>query len=203
MKSELPGSLIVFEGIDGTGKSTQIALLAAALTNRGYEVITSREPTNGPFGQQLRASMLEGRLSPEEELALFHDDRRDHVEHLILPALVAGKVVLLDRYYFSTMAYQGARGFDPTDIRKQNEDFAPVPNHVVLLELSVETALERIGARDGSGNTFEQEESLQTCSQIFASLDEPFIHRVNAEQSPEAVHAEVLKHLLPALPSSP
>ena len=108
--------LIVFEGIDGTGKSTQVRLLAQALEERGLTVVTSREPTDGPFGQKLRLSMITGRLSPEEELALFHEDRRDHVEHLILPALEAGKVVILDRYFFSTMAYQGARGFDDGSI---------------------------------------------------------------------------------------
>lgn len=195
MKSEFPGSLIVFEGIDGTGKSTQVALLAEALEALGREVVTSLEPTNGPYGKQLRASMQEGRLSPEEELALFHDDRRDHVEHLILPALEAGKVVILDRYYFSTMAYQGSRGFDPVELRKKNEEFAPVPDQVIILELPVTVALERIGVRDGSGNTFEQEEGLRACDEIFATLNDSFVCRVNADQEPEAVHAEVLKSL--------
>lgn len=195
MNSQFPGSLIIFEGIDGTGKSTQVNLLAEALSERGVEVVTSREPTNGPFGKQLRASMVEGRLSPEEELALFHDDRRDHVEHLILPALAAGKTVILDRYYFSTMAYQGARGFDPDEIRTQNEDFAPVPDLVVLLELPVAVALERIGVRDGSGNEFEREENLRACALIFEKLSDSFIHRVDAQQSPTEIHTQVLNHL--------
>lgn len=195
MKSEDLGALIVFEGIDGTGKSTQVALLAEALKSRGREVITSREPTNGPYGKKLRASMAEGRLSPEEELALFHDDRRDHVEHLILPALEAGKVVILDRYYFSTMAYQGARGFDPLQLRQQNEEFAPVPHQVIILELPVATALQRIGVRDGSGNAFEQEENLKACAAIFATLHDPYISRINADQEPAAVHDEVLTKL--------
>ena len=202
MKSEFPGSLIIFEGIDGTGKSTQVRLLAEALEKQGEVVITSREPTDGPFGQKLRASMTEGRLSPEEELALFHDDRKDHIEHLILPSLAAGKVVILDRYYFSTMAYQGARGFDPQKIREENESFAPVPDHVFLLELPVEVALQRIGGRDGSGNTFEQEENLKACDAIFKEIDEPFVHRVNAHQPPEAIHHDILAHLS-SFPKSP
>ncbi|MGJ8725147.1 MAG: dTMP kinase [Roseibacillus sp.] len=202
MKSEFPGSLIIFEGIDGTGKSTQLQLLAKVLEEQGEVVVTSREPTTGPFGQKLRASMSEGRLSPKEELALFHDDRRDHVEHLILPALAAGKVVLLDRYYFSTMAYQGARGFDPKKIREENESFAPIPDHVFLLEVPVEVALERIGDRDGSGNTFEQEENLCACDAIFKSIDEPYIHRVDANQAPEAIHTDILAHLNPPPKSS-
>lgn len=202
MKSEFPGSLIIFEGIDGTGKSTQVQLLTKALEEQGEVVITSREPTNGVFGQKLRNSMSEGRLSPEEELALFYDDRKDHVEHLILPALEAGKVVILDRYYFSTMAYQGARGFDPQKIREENEDFAPIPNHVFLLEVPVEVALERIGGRDGSGNTFEQEENLRACNDIFKTINEPFVTRVDATQTPEAMHTQIAAHLLPSLKSS-
>lgn len=196
MNPELPGTLIIFEGIDGTGKSTQLKQLANALTERGIEVVTSYEPTNGPYGQKLRASMSEGRLSGEEELALFHSDRRDHVEHLILPALVAGKTVILDRYYFSTMAYQGARGFDSEEIRRQNEDFAPIPDHVVLLELPVQEALQRIGGRDGSGNEFEKEENLRACARIFASLTDSFIFRIDARQSSEEIHEKVLAHIL-------
>ena len=197
MKSALRGKFIVFEGIDGTGKSTQVQLLTQALQEQGFEVVTSREPTDGPYGKKLRATMETGRLEPEEELALFHEDRRDHVEHLILPALEAGKVVILDRYYFSTMAYQGARGFDPANIREQNEAFAPTPDHVLLLDLSVDAALDRIGQRDGSGNTFEHRENLESCARTFASLQDPFIHRVDASQSPQEVHAQVWAHLSP------
>ena len=195
MATNFPGTLIVFEGIDGTGKSTQLKLLAEALEQSGTEVVSSREPTDGPFGKKLRASMLEGRLSREEELALFHDDRRDHIEHLILPALEAGKTIILDRYYFSTMAYQGARGFDPQEIRHQNEEFAPIPDHVILLELPVEDALQRIGVRDGSGNEFEKEENLRACESIFAGLRDSFITRIHARQSLAEIHQQVLSHL--------
>ena len=189
------GTLIIFEGIDGTGKSTQIQHLAQSLEKRGESVVCSREPTAGPYGQKLRESMLAGRLSPEEELALFYEDRRDHVQNLILPALKNGQTVILDRYYFSTMAYQGARGFDPAQIRRENEEFAPRPDYVFLLELSTEDALQRIEARDGSGNEFEKEENLRACAEIFASLTDPFIHRIDASGSAEAVHQAILTHL--------
>jgi dTMP kinase len=88
-----------------------------------------------------------GRLSPEDELLYFLNDRRQHVEETIAPALAAGKVVILDRYYFSTMAYQGARGFDPVEIRRMNEEFAPVPDLLLILDLDVDTAHHRIGHR--------------------------------------------------------
>ncbi len=186
---------IVFEGIDGTGKSTQVRLLAEALTARGLEVITSKEPTDGPHGTRLRQSAQSGRLSPQEELDLFHLDRREHVENLIKPALARGAVVILDRYFFSTMAYQGIRGFDPIEIRRINEKFAPLPDIVLILELDLDTALSRIGVRDGQGNEFEQRDALQKCHDVFASLDDDFVHRIDARKSPEEVHSDVIRAL--------
>ena len=186
---------IVFEGIDGTGKSTQVDLLAGALRNQGREVITSKEPTDGPAGTTLRQSASSGRLLPQEELDLFHIDRKEHVETLINPALARGAPVILDRYYFSTMAYQGARGFDPAEIRKINEAFAPTPDYVFILELDLDTALSRIGVRDGEANEFEQREGLQKCHDVFATLDDPFIRRIDSGQTPESVHCEILQCL--------
>jgi len=186
---------IVFEGIDGTGKSTQVDLLAKALRATGLEVIPSKEPTDGPHGTRLRQSANTGRLSPQEELDLFHLDRREHVENLIKPALERGAVVILDRYFFSTMAYQGARGFDPAAIRETNEAFAPLPDLVFILELDLEIALGRIGVRDGEANEFEQRDALQKCHDVFAALDDPFIRRIDAGQTPEEVHALVLENL--------
>src|SRR5687767_11083693 len=111
------GLFIVIEGIDGTGKSTQAKRLGEWFLAQGREVVLSREPTDGPWGKKLRDSAATGRLSPQDELQYFLNDRREHVEEKIQPALAGGKVVILDRYYFSTMAYQGARGFDPAEIR--------------------------------------------------------------------------------------
>ncbi|HJM62385.1 MAG: dTMP kinase [Roseibacillus sp.] len=197
-----PGLLIVLEGIDGTGKSTQAELLAKSLRQEGCRVILSREPTDGPFGRKLRESATSGRLSPEEELQLFHQDRREHVEKLIDPALQGGEIVILDRYYFSTMAYQGVRGFDPGEIRRINEEFAPRPDLLLLLDLSLDTALERIGVRDGQGNEFEQRESLQLCSQIFHSVQDDFLRVIDADQSIEDIHGDIMAAVNPLLQSS-
>ncbi|MDP0489453.1 MAG: dTMP kinase [Verrucomicrobiota bacterium JB023] len=194
-QSHPAGRLVVFEGIDGTGKSTQVRLLAERLEAEGRSVTLSREPTDGPFGQKLRQSMVEGRLSRDEELRLFEDDRRHHVETLIKPTLARGGVVILDRYYFSTMAYQGARGFDPAEIRQRNESFAPVPDAVIILEIPVEAAMQRIGVRDGSGNTFEKKENLEACAAIFDALKDDFIHRIDASGTPAEVHAAVRQSL--------
>jgi len=163
------GLFIVIEGIDGTGKSTQAKRLGEWFVSQSREVVTSREPTEGPWGKKIRSTGETGRLSPEEELEYFLRDRRQHVEELIEPALSAGKVVILDRYYFSTMAYQGARGMDPQEIRRLNEEFAPVPDILLILDLDVEEAIKRIGMR-GETNEFEQREGLERCRDIFLSL---------------------------------
>nr|MDP6657848.1 dTMP kinase [Nitrospinaceae bacterium] len=106
------GWLIVFEGIDGTGKSTQCQKMETRMREYGVPVIRLREPTDGVWGQKIRKILSDGRgaVTPKEELTWFIEDRREDVEKNILPALRENKVVLLDRYYYSTAAYQGALG---------------------------------------------------------------------------------------------
>lgn len=190
------GQLIVIEGIDGTGKSTQATMLAEALKTQGHEVIQSFEPTNGSWGKKVRDSALTGRLSIEEELECFIKDRKEHVKELITPTRQKGGTVVLDRYYFSSMAYQGARGVDPQNIRQQNELFAPKPDTLIILDMPVDKALLRIGVRDGEANEFEQRESLQYCRDMFLSFkNEAFAHVISADQSIEEVHREILTKL--------
>jgi dTMP kinase len=106
--------------------------------------------------------------------------------------LEAGKVVILDRYYFSTMAYQGARGFDPAEIRRRNEEFAPVPDLLLVLDLEVDAALERIGARGDTANEFEKRDSLQKCREVFLSLsDEPFVRVISTKGTPDEVEVAI------------
>ena len=186
------GLLIVIEGIDGTGKSTQAHMLADALRASGETVLLDREPSDGPFGKILRASMTEGRLAPEEELDLFHKDRKQHVDDVIQPALARGAHVVLDRYYFSTMAYQGANGFDIAELRATNESFAPAPDILFILDLHVDKALERIGSRGDDANEFEQRDSLQFCRDVFLSVkNEAYAHVVNSDRTLEQIHEEM------------
>jgi len=186
------GIFIVIEGIDGTGKSTQARRLGEWFVSQGREVVLSREPTDGPWGTKLRESAATGRLAPEDELEYFLNDRRQHVDETISPALAAGKVVILDRYYFSTMAYQGARGFDPAEIRRLNEEFAPLPDLLLILDLDVDTAHQRIGHRGDSANEFEKKESLERCREIFLSLkDEPFARVVDSNGSLDEVAGRI------------
>jgi dTMP kinase len=162
-------------------------------------VTTSREPTDGPYGRALRESARSGRHDPERELDLFLKDRLEHVETVIRPALARGEVVVLDRYYFSTAAYQGARGLDPNEIIKANEAFAPLPDLVLLLDLDPTAGHERIGARGGSPDGFEGAAYLAEVRRIFLSFDRPFIRRVDATRSTDVVAHECETLLASAL----
>lgn len=188
------GLLIAFEGIDGTGKSTQIAMLADYLAARGCETLTTREPTDGPYGRKIRSMFASRRcLTPAEELGLFMADRREHVRDLLLPALAAGKVVLTDRYYLSTAAYQGAAGFDPAAIIAENEEFAPRPDLVLLLTLTPAESVHRIkNFRGESLNDFESEAALAGVAAVFASFAMSYVIRVDAAKSPAEVHREIV-----------
>ena len=187
------GVLIAFEGIDGTGKSTQIELLARRLRRTGLEVVTTFEPTNGRHGRRLRELFSNrAELDPDRELELFMADRREHVGELINPALAAGKVVLTDRYYFSTAAYQGAAGHNPAHILAANEAFAPRPELVLLLTADPAVGVRRVRELRGERlNDFEQEEYLQKVAAIFADLRDSNICRIDAAGEIARVHERI------------
>ena len=191
----------MLEGIDGAGKSTVLRDLAQHCAEKGLATVVSGEPTRGEWGLKLRQSMTEGRLTLAKELGLFLKDRAEHVEKLIRPALAEGKVVLLDRYYFSTAAYQGARGADPEAILAENEKFAPRPDLVILLDFDPAAGLDRIRARGDAPNTFEELEQLKEVRRIFLALARPFIHRVDAAR-PAAEVATDCRALLDGAVSS-
>lgn len=199
-KLERKGCLIVFEGTDGTGKSTQLELLDKYLQAEGYPVITTREPTNGKYGQEIRALYTNReQCSREEELLLFLADRRQHVNELLNPSLLEGKIILCDRYFLSTAAYQGANGFHPEDILKRN-DFAPDPDLALLFQTPPEIGTERIVMGRGETlNDFEQQDTLEKVAAIFASIKRPYIQTVDATGTIEEVHLQVLHHVIPLL----
>ena len=194
------GLLIAFEGIDGTGKSTQLPLLADWLRGQGCAVVETREPTDGPHGREIRALYRDrSRVSRERELELFVLDRRQHVTECILPALEQGRIVLTDRYYFSTAAYQGAGGSDPAAIFAANA-FAPEPDLVLLLTLPVGEGVARI--RDLRGETlndFEQQEQLEKVAALFASFPHDCIVRIQAARPVAAVQAAIREAVRPLL----
>jgi dTMP kinase len=192
------GFLLALEGVDGSGKSTQAKLLAVSLLQQGRDVVLTREPTDGPVGQKLRRYLQSpGRnLTPREEVDLFLADRREHVDKLIKPALAAGRIVITDRYYYSTVAYQGALGLDPVEILAANEAFAPRPDLVFLLLIPVSQALARL---QRPRQVSELAPYLEKVAAIYESLVGPHIQRVEAATNPQALHSTLLELTLKAL----
>ena len=191
------GLLIVFEGIDGSGKSTQCRMLADLLNKKGIANISFAEPTRGKWGMKIRQLLAKGRngISADEELEWFMNDRREDVEQNIEPALRAGKVVLMDRYYFSTAAYQGALGFDPQEIKAENEKFAPVPDRVLVFHNSPEKSLERIESSREGKSAFEKRDYLIEVQKVFRSFTGSNIRFISSDPSVEKVHEQVLREV--------
>ncbi len=187
MDHVLPGGfLIAVEGIDGAGKTTLAAALAQMLGHGGAVINVTKEPTRGPWGMRLRESAASGRLTPENEADFLIRDRREHVANLIGPALARGECVILDRYYPSMVAYQGAAGLDINDLMEANA-FAPRPDVLLLLDLSPEVGLQRIRARGDVPNAFETTATLEACRRIFLAMDVPNKHVLDASRSAEDV----------------
>jgi dTMP kinase len=186
------GVLIVLEGIDGTGKSTQAEILQDRLESAGYDTARFREPSDSRWGREIRKKAAQAdSLTPVEELDLFQKDRRENVEQNLKPALYDKKVVILDRYYFSTMAYQGAKGIDTERIRKENESFAVPPDLVFILDIRPADGLSRIEGRGPRALLFEREDYLEKVRRIFLSFQgERFFH-IDASEAVEAIALRV------------
>jgi dTMP kinase len=185
---------IVFEGIDGSGKTTQARMLAHRLEELGIPFVLTSEPSDGPTGLVIRN--LSARPDPEEEERLFTEDRRHHVNRVILPALGENKVVICDRYVHSSAAYQGARGLDPYELIRRNMSFAPPADVVFLLEVPVSIALERIGSKRGKGfSVFEVRENLRLVDAIYRRLNDQRIIRIDGTLPLETIHSKILRAL--------
>ena len=185
------GVLVNLEGIDGCGKSTQSKLLLEKLEGEGEKVIILKEPTKRPHGQKLW-DVLHGKrkATNEEILELFVLDRIQHVEEKIQPALDDGTVILMDRYYYSSMAYQVAGGIDVEDIRKKHA-FAPKPDVVLIFDLPVSVALERVKGHSDA-DEFEKEEHLEKVRVAYLDLEnDPLVRIVDATRTPEEIFEDV------------
>ncbi len=185
--------LVNLEGIDGCGKSTQSKLLREKLEGEGEKVIILKEPTKRPHGQKLW-DMLHGKrkATNEEILELFVLDRKQHVEEMIQPALDDGTVILMDRYYYSSMAYQVAGGIDVEEIREKHA-FAPKPDVVLIFDLPVSIALERVKGHSNA-DEFEKEEHLEKVREAYLDLgNDPLVRIVDATRTPEEIFGNVWK----------
>ena len=185
------GVLVNLEGIDGCGKSTQSKLLLEKLEGEGEKVIILKEPTKRPHGQKLW-DVLHGKrkATNEEILELFVLDRIQHVEEKIQPALDDGTVILMDRYYYSSMAYQVAGGIDVEEIREKHI-FAPKPDVVLIFDLPVSVALERVKGHSDA-DEFEKEEHLEKVREAYLDLEnDPLVRIVDATGTPKEIFGNV------------
>jgi len=189
------GVLIVLDGIDGTGKTTQAKRLLAALQKKEADAVYFREPSDSQWGLAIkRKAIIADSLSPEEELDLFQKDRRENVEKNLKPALKEKKVIVLDRYYFSTIAYQGARGIDPEKIRRKNESFAVKPDLVFILDIVPQKGLDRIAiSREKMESHFEREDYLVKVREIFRRFVGENIHHIDASRPEEDIAKDIEK----------
>ena len=191
------GILIVFEGIDGSGKSTQVQILKKILADKNLDVVIYREPSQSPWGQKIREnSAFSDSLTPQEELDLFVKDRKDNVQKNLKPALAKNKIVLLDRYYFSTIAYQGAKGIDTAKIRTLNEKFVVRPDLVFILDVDAEKGLQRIQDRKNKDLLFERQDFLVDVRKIFKSFQGDNIFHIDSEKTPDEISDQITSVVL-------
>ncbi|MBE6555304.1 MAG: dTMP kinase [Ruminococcaceae bacterium] len=190
---------IVFEGIDGCGKTTQLTRLADALKQKGRQVMTTAEPTDSTTGKLLRAA-LSGNdpRTPTEMAALFTLDRIHHnvSQNGIAATLRAGTDVISDRYYYSSLAYQGSL-CDYDWVRRMNLNCPDIrkPDLCIFLDISPDTALARIGKRGEAKEIYEKKETLslfrETFLRVFASLDDR-VEVIDAEGTPDEIATRVM-----------
>lgn len=206
-----PGLFISFEGIDGSGKSTQARRLSETLRNRGLNPVLTREPGGSPGAEEIRALVLQGdpdRWSAETELLLFTAARRDHLERVIRPALEAGRVVICDRFADSTRMYQGRGGLRDKVDALHNLMIGVEPDLTLLVDMPADAGLSRAKARATDEERFE-DFGLALQQQMrdgFLALaqDHPNRFRViDGNRDITTVAAEILDTVTPYLPACP
>lgn len=202
------GRFITFEGIDGSGKSTQVKRLETRLRDQGRAVTRTREPGGSPGAEDIRRLLVEGdpdKWSPETELLLFNAARRDHLEKLINPALERGEVVISDRFADSTRVYQGATRGDLRAVVDQLHALmiGREPDITLIIDMDPQAALTRGLARQSGEDRFEDfglpfQEKLRAGFLDLAQSEER-CHLINGNQSQEAVAKDVWDAVSPHL----
>ena len=200
---------ISFEGIDGSGKTTQLRAAAGWLRELGHEVVETREPGGSPGAEEIRRLLVEGdpdRWSAETEILLFTAARRDHLERTIRPALKAGNIVVTDRFADSTRVYQGATRGDLRGLVDGIHDLAigVDPDLTLILDMDPEAALSRGLARKSGEDRFEEfglpfQNALRDGFRALAAQYPGRCHLVDAGRGQQAVAADLLASVTKAL----
>lgn len=191
------------EGIDGSGKTTQLEKLAVQMERQGFEVVKLREPGGAKISERIREILLDpaykGVMGDKTELLLYNAARAQVIEEIVKPALLAGKVVLADRFAWSTLAYQGyGRGLDIQLVQQQTELTCGewLPDFTVVMDISVERGRMRMANRGESPDRMESEkwEFFGRVRQGYISIAKNYPERVaviDADRSPDAVFSEL------------
>jgi len=203
-KNSYPGKFIVIEGLDGSGQSTQTNLLNDFLIKKELKIVLTKEPTkDSEAGRKIREVLdKKEKMEPAQLQELFAQDRKEHLEKEIAPALKEGKIVISDRYFFSSFAYGAASGADLDWLMKINNNFL-LPDITFLLKVSPEVCIERIQKRnqDSERTLFEEKEKLAKVWNFYKIFPNRFenVVVINGEKSIEEVFEEIKKIIIKEL----
>lgn len=193
-KNNYSGKFIVIEGLDGSGKSAQVDLVVNFLKEKGKEVVITKEPTaDSESGRKVKQALRhEISVGPLELQSLYVQDRKEHLENKVIPALKQGKFVVSSRYAFSTFAYGGSDGLDVDLLVEMNKNFL-LPDLTIIVDVPAESCMERIENRGEAKELFEKKEKLEKVREIYNSLPFKFenIIAVNGEKSIEEVFEDI------------
>ncbi len=202
IKNNFFGKFIVFEGLDGSGQTTQANSLKDFLVKKGYKVVLTKEPTlSSKAGREIRKILdKEKSLSPRKLQEFFAQDRRKHLKDLIIPALKQKKIVISDRYFFSSLAYGSAEGLSLNQLIKLNKKFL-MPDLTFILKVKPETCIKRIKKRGTKRTLFEKKLKLKKVWGFYEILPEYFkgigflnkVYVINGERPVKEVSEEIKK----------
>lgn len=188
---EYSGHLFVFEGIDGSGKSQNAKNISQRLKAEGQDVVNFMEPSNGSFGKQIREAASERRLPDSTTLLdLFIKDRIENRDKNLLPSLKGGKIVILDRYFYSNIAYQGVE-LSPQCIFELNKHIVLNPDMTFIFDVSVDIAISRITRNRGKTTEFEKKEYLKKVKAIYDCFEASNIRKIDAHRDLNTVCREI------------
>lgn len=193
-KNNFIGEFIVFEGLDGSGQSTQVKLLKSFLEEKGRSVLATKEPTiDSSAGKKIKEALNEKiKIEPLALQELYVQDRKEHLENKVIPALKNGQTVISDRYFFSTFAYGSSEGLTMEKLIEMNSDFL-MPDKVFFLDVSPEVCLKRIEERGEGIQLFEKKEKLIKIKEKYLKLVNRFdnIISIEGEKPIEEVFSQI------------
>ena len=199
IKNTYPGKFIVVEGLDGSGKSSQVDLVVDFLKESGKEVILTKEPTmDSEAGRKIKQALRkEIIVDPLELQGLYTQDRREHLQNKVIPALKEGKYIVSSRYAFSTFAYGYSDGLDVGELVKMNEEFL-LPDLTIIVDVKPESCVARIENRGEPVELFEKLEKLSKVNEIYKKTPSMFenVVVIDGERSIGEVFEDIKKEII-------